>query len=180
MGSILRIHSRGCFSLHPSDCFETFPFPNEWTTDPTLEAAGRAYYEFRAALMVHNAEGMTKTYHRFHNPEEPDSDIFKLRSLHTEMDRAVLGAYGWHDVLTDCEFLLDYEVEDDESGRRKKPYRYRWPDEVRDEVLARLIELNGERAAAERLEGAGRALSKKMPSPALAGATASSKSEELF
>ncbi len=168
------------FHYTPSDCFETFPFPNEWTTDPTLEAAGRAYYEFRAALMVHNAEGMTKTYHRFHNPEEPDSDIFKLRSLHTEMDRAVLGAYGWHDVLTDCEFLLDYEVEDDESGRRKKPYRYRWPDEVRDEVLARLIELNGERAAAERLEGAGRALSKKTVSPSLARAGAPSNGQELF
>ena len=35
----------------PSDCFETFPFPEGWETHPGLEAAGKAYYDFRAALM---------------------------------------------------------------------------------------------------------------------------------
>ena len=34
-------------------------------------------------------------------------------------------------------------------GPRRKPYRYRWPDDIRDEVLARLLELNAERAAEE-------------------------------
>ncbi|MGO9583400.1 MAG: Eco57I restriction-modification methylase domain-containing protein, partial [Acidimicrobiales bacterium] len=38
----------------PSDCFETFPFPLNFETDPTLESTGRAYYDFRAALMVRN------------------------------------------------------------------------------------------------------------------------------
>ena len=36
----------------PSDCFETFPFPENWETHPALEAAGKAYYDFRATLMV--------------------------------------------------------------------------------------------------------------------------------
>ena len=31
------------------------------------------------------------------------------------------------------------------TGRRKLPWRYRWPDAVRDDVLARLLALNGER-----------------------------------
>ena len=31
--------------------------------------------------------------------------------------------------------------------------RYRWPDEVRDEVLARLLKLNAERAVEEKLAG---------------------------
>jgi hypothetical protein len=31
------------------------------------------------------------------------------------------------------------------SGRRKLPWRYRWPDAVRDDVLARLLALNAER-----------------------------------
>ena len=70
------------------------------------------------------------------------------------MDRAVLDAYGWTDIPTDCEFLLDYEVDEEESGRRRKPWRYRWPGEVRDEVLARLLELNAQRAAQEALAGA--------------------------
>ena len=133
----------------PSDCFETFPFPDGWETDPALERAGESYYEFRASLMVRNDEGMTKTYNRFHDPYENDSEIAKLREHHAAMDRAVLDAYGWTDMPTDCEFLLDYEINEEEWGNRKKPYRYRWPDDVRDEVLARLLELNAERAAEE-------------------------------
>ncbi|MCX7789469.1 MAG: N-6 DNA methylase, partial [Chloroflexaceae bacterium] len=41
----------------PSDCFETFPFPEGWETRPALEAAGREYYEYRAALMRRTNEG---------------------------------------------------------------------------------------------------------------------------
>ncbi len=70
------------------------------------------------------------------------------------MDRAVLAAYGWDDVATECEFILDYEIDEETWGTKKKPYRYRWPDDVRDEVLARLIELNGERATVEQRSGA--------------------------
>ncbi|PMB51677.1 hypothetical protein CEN39_13990 [Fischerella thermalis CCMEE 5201] len=142
----------------PSDCFETFPFPESWETNPTLEAVGQEYYEFRAALMIRNNQGLTDTYNRFHDPEERDTDILKLRSLHAAMDQAVLEAYGWSDIPTDCTFLLDYDDENEEeetsNGRqRKKPWRYRWTEEVHDEVLARLLELNQERSQAEILGG---------------------------
>jgi PAS domain-containing protein len=143
----------------PTDCFETFPFPSQFETNAALETAGREYYEFRAALMVKNNEGLTKTYNRFHDPNETSPDIIRLRELHAAMDRAVLEAYGWHDIaeLARCEFLLDYEDEDDEDNgrvrRRKKPWRYRWSDDIRDEVLARLLALNAERAEEERLAG---------------------------
>jgi hypothetical protein len=148
-----------------SDCFETFPFPVGWDSDPdtptrqdrnpNLQAAGQEYYEFRAALMVRNNEGLTKTYNRFHDPNERSPDILKLRELHAAMDRAVLDAYGWTDLTPTCEFLLDYEEEEDDEGgggrKRKKPWRYRWPDDFRDEVLARLLELNKQRAEQEAL-----------------------------
>ena len=137
----------------PSDCFETFPFPEGWETDSVLEAVGKEYYEFRAALMVQNNEGMTEIYNRFHDPGERSPEIAKLRKLHEEMDCAALQAYGWGDIPTGCEFLLDYEIDEEERGRKKKPWRYRWPDEVRDEVLARLLALNAERALGERLAG---------------------------
>ena len=137
----------------PSDCFETFPFPEDWEMRPDLELVGQNYYEFRAALMMRNADGMTKTYNRFHDPYEGSADIAELRRLHAAMDRAVLDAYGWTDIPTDCEFLLDYEIDEETWGNKKKPYRYRWPDEVRDEVLARLLELNAERAAEETRAG---------------------------
>ena len=103
--------------------------------------------------MSRHDEGLTKTYNRFHDPDETDPEIAKLRDLHAAMDRAVLDAYGWTDIPTDCEFLLDYEIDEEDWGTRKKPYRYRWPDEVRDEVLARLLELNAERSETEQRSG---------------------------
>ena len=140
----------------PSDCFETFPFPAAWKDNKRVEDIGRNYYELRADLMVRNNEGLTKTYNRFHDPDKRDPDILKLRELHDAMDRAVLNAYGWADLKPTCDFFLDYEEEESEDGasrKRKKPWRYRWPDDFRDDVLARLLALNQERAAQERLAG---------------------------
>jgi hypothetical protein len=137
----------------PSDCFETFPFPDR-DGDSVLRGVGEAYYKHRAALMVANREGPTDTYNRFHDPYERDPGIERLRELHADIDRAVLAAYGWREIPTECEFLLDFEVDEEEWGTKRKPYRYRWPDDVRDEVLARLMALNGERAAADQRSGA--------------------------
>ena len=133
----------------PSDCFENFPFPEDWHVNPVLEAAGRSYYEYRARLMVDNDQGMTRTYNRFHDIYETDPRIMKLRELHAELDQAVLRAYGWSDICPDCDFLLDYEIDETIWGTKKKPYHYRFPDTVQNEVLARLLTLNAERADAE-------------------------------
>jgi len=75
------------------------------------------------------------------------------------MDCAVLRAYGWDDLAQTayCEFQLDYEesTDDEIDGRttRSRPWRLRWPDEFRDEVLGRLLELNEIRAKTESLTG---------------------------
>ena len=140
-------------TYNPTKVFLNFPFPNSWESHPALECIGRTYYDFRAALMIRHDEGLTKTYNRFNDPDEIGPEIAELRDLHSALDRAVLDAYGWTDIPTACEFLLDYEIDEEEWGARKKPYRYRWPDEVRDEVLARLLELNAKRANEEALAG---------------------------
>jgi hypothetical protein len=144
---------------NPSDCFETFPFPENWEKSEKLEEIGKKYYEYRAELMIKNNQGLTDTYNRFHNPEEYAPDILKLRELHQEMDCAVLSAYGWEDLELKCEFILDYEIEEEEnedkprSRTKKKPYRYRWGEALHDEILARLLELNQQRYEAEKLGG---------------------------
>ena len=98
-------------------------------------------------------------------------------------------AHGWTDLQPICEFLLDYEddEDDDEAGggrRRKKPWRYRWPDDFRDEVLARLLELNRQRAEEERLSGAAAEAGRGKPKKkSTAGRKASKKNPdqpELF
>ena len=45
-----------------------------------------------------------------------------LRQLHDEMDRAVLDAYGWTDIQPKCEFVSDFDDEEDEeeNGRHEK------------------------------------------------------------
>jgi hypothetical protein len=91
------------------------------------------------------------------NPSEHSRDIQKLRELHDTMDRAVLEAYGWSDIRRLCEFFPEFEDDEDsdeqESNRtRTKKYRYRWPDEIHDEVLARLLALNQQRAAIPQVE----------------------------
>lgn len=153
----------------PSDCFETFPFPKGFETDPALEAAGRAYHDHRAQLMLARNEGMTKTYNRFHDPDEQSEDIVRLRELHAEMDRAVLRAYAacaatdaerqaWEDLAERAQAVF-LERPADENGRGHRPgepeddhtYQGRlfWPSDFRDEVLARLLALNAERHAEE-------------------------------
>lgn len=139
-------------SYVPGDSFDTFPHPQRaWDSfAKVLQEAGSAYYSARESLASSSGQGLTSIYNRFHDPDETSPDIFKLRELHAAMDRAVLDAYGWTDLKPTCEFILDYEDDDDDEGtggrKKKKPWRYRWPDEFRDEVLARLLELNAQRA----------------------------------
>jgi hypothetical protein len=130
----------------PSDCFETFPFPSSFETDPSLEDAGRTYHDRRAALMVARIEGMTKSYNRFHDRTETATDIQQLRDLHAAMDRAVLEAYGWQDLAARAApIFLDETNEDDHTYQG----RLFWLSDFRDEVLARLLALNAERHAEE-------------------------------
>jgi hypothetical protein len=136
----------------PTDCFQTFPFPEYWESSSRIAKTGRMYFEFRAALMAEYDEGLTKIYNRFHDPDERSNAIGELRRLHDAMDRAVLDAYGWTDIRPTCEFELEWEEDEAENGRRRrKPWRYRWPEPIRDEVLARLLALNAQRAEEERL-----------------------------
>jgi hypothetical protein len=63
--------------------------------------------------MAH-AVGLTDFYNRLHDPDERSEDIIRLRELHTEMDRAVLRAYGWDDLAARAEpMFLDETNEDD-------------------------------------------------------------------
>lgn len=137
----------------PSDCFETFPLPRGYDSYASLFQVGETYSRFRAELMIQKSEGLTDTYNRFHDPNEDSPDIVRLRELHAAMDRAVLDAYGWQDIQPACEFIPEFDDEEDEddNGRpKKKKYRYKWPEAIHDEVLARLLELNRQRAEEER------------------------------
>jgi hypothetical protein len=129
----------------PSDCFETFPFPFPDTRNPipdTLSPIGEQYHEHRRQVMLTRQEGLTKTYNRFHDPDERAEDIALLRRLHTEMDAAVAAAYGWHDLDLGHGFHAT-----------KQGTRYTISEAARREVLDRLLALNHERYAEEVAAG---------------------------
>lgn len=123
----------------PSDCFETFPFPQNLSG---LDEIGERYYTYRQGIMQARQEGLTKTYNRFHNPDEAAEDIERLRELHVEMDRAVAGAYGWGDLDLGHGF-----------HETKQGVRYTISEEARREVLDRLLLLNHERYEEEVEQG---------------------------
>jgi hypothetical protein len=135
-------------------CFDTMALPLEQTFD-LIRDQSEEFYTHREACRLACHLGLTGFYNRFHDPDEHGPEIVKLRELHAAMDRAVLDAYGWNDIPIDCEFLLDHEIDEESwSPRKDKPWRYRWSDDVCDEVLARLLELNADRAKEEVRSGA--------------------------
>ena len=138
----------GSLVYAPTDIFDPFPFPP--LDVPDLCNAAEAYRDHRAVLMIARNEGLTKTYNRFHNSSDRAPDIQGLRDLHHELDLAVLRAYGWEDLATCAapEFLN----EESESDHRYQG-RLFWPAPFRDEVLARLLDLNRVRASEERALG---------------------------
>jgi hypothetical protein len=80
----------------PTDCFETFPFPDEPTlaANKPLEAIAERLYTTRAAYMIATDQGLTKTYNALTDPTNIDPEVENLRRLHEQLDRAVLDAYG--------------------------------------------------------------------------------------
>jgi len=125
----------------PSDCFENFPFPEE-SRMAGLEGIGEQYYQHRQSIMQSRQEGLTKTYNRFHHPEETALDITQLRNLHREMDEAAAAAYGWSDLALEHGF-----------HQTKQGLRYTISEAARREVLGRLLTLNHQRYAAEVAAG---------------------------
>jgi hypothetical protein len=123
----------------PSDCFETFPFPERLAR---LASIGERYQARRQRIMLERQQGLTATYNRFHNREDRSADIEQLRQLHVEMDRAVAAAYGWDDLDLGHGFHTTKQGE-----------RFTISEIARRTVLERLLALNHERYHAEVAAG---------------------------
>jgi hypothetical protein len=152
----------------PTDCFATFAFPREQAHDAALANIGERYHGHRRALMRDLWLGLTDLYNLFHRRDlsaeivaiksgkdaavaaDGYARLLRLREFHRELDQAVLAAYGWdhpsgfgpaielrHDFVE-----LDYLPESDRL-------RYTIHPEARREILARLLKLNHQRAAAQ-------------------------------
>jgi hypothetical protein len=127
-----------------SDCFETFPFPQSdpRAVIPALEDVGERLYTARAAYMVDTQQGLTQTYNQIKDPRCQEPRVVALRRLHEEMDRAVLAAYGWDDLV-----VPPYGTPGTDAERMALA-------RFEDEVIDRLFALNAQRAAEEKAASA--------------------------
>lgn len=125
-----------------SDCFETFPFPqpDPRTVIPDVETIGEQLYNERGAYMIDTNQGLTQTYNRLKDPRCDEVRVLDLRKLHTQMDRAVLNAYGWVDLAVPGFCPLN-------SDEQKTL------EQFQDAVIDRLFVLNAQRAADEKRLG---------------------------
>lgn len=133
-------------------CFDSFCFPECSEVDAEkLEVIGGAVAAIRYEVMAEKNLGLTELYNVLTDPECCDNRLLELRGLHEEMDRAVLGAYGWSDI-------------------ELPPYCPMNPDEksatavFTDEVVGRLYVLNAELAAEEERQRAVETTTKKRTS----------------
>jgi type II restriction/modification system DNA methylase subunit YeeA len=129
LGTQLREAESG-FRYTPKSTFETFPFPwlpgQEPTNDPRVQAIAQTAKELvekRDNWLnppgLSDAELKKRTLTNLYNQRPTWLDL-----AHKKLDKAVLAAYGWSDLMTD-------------DGINE------------DEVLARLLALNLERAKAQ-------------------------------
>lgn len=132
---------RNDLSFAPSDSYETFPFPMK--VSPSFDELESRFYLLRKEIMLSDQIGLTKLYNRFHDENETDARIEKLREMQRELDSLVVEAYGWQDVELDHGFhkvgYLSYE----------NKVRYTICEPARIEILRRLATLNHERYEAQ-------------------------------
>lgn len=128
------------FRFTPSDCFETFPFPN---SIDLLHDLGQQYFSYRQPIQLTRQEGLTQIYNRFQNQAEIGADVVKLLEQHVAMDQAVAAAYGWQDLNLSHGF-----------HETKQGIRFTLSEAARREVLDRLLALNHPRRTDEQAAAA--------------------------
>jgi hypothetical protein len=122
----------------PTDCFEPFPFPEAGME--AIRIAAQAFVDARSAAMRHFATGLTPVISGVNDPKVNDDVIRTTRRTYEALDRAVVAAYGWDDLIE----KLNHGFHANKWG-----IRFTIHPDARAEILARLLALNHERHARE-------------------------------
>ncbi|MCA2266295.1 type II restriction endonuclease subunit M [Mycobacterium marseillense] len=122
----------------PSDVFETYPRPE---VTARLKRIGRTLDSQRREIMLRRKLGLTDLYNLVNEPQITDAvdpDVARMRTIHVELDEAVMDAYGWADVPLNHGFHTYRQMQ-----------RWTVSPAARVEILDRLLEENHRRAATE-------------------------------
>jgi hypothetical protein len=149
----------GSFTCSQTD----FIFPSN--DAPDLVKSGKEFFDHRSGMLTYGGAGLEAINRDLNDRGTTNHDIATLRELKAALDGAVLKAYGWHDlaVKATCDFLpvddntgdgTESSISSEERKTRnaqpttqssqslRNPHQFRWPDDLRAEVLARLLKLN--------------------------------------
>src|SRR5690606_12008499 len=100
---------------------------------------GYNYDILRQAEISNRNVGLTKLYNCFHDANDRDPGIERLREMHRELDLTVVRAFGWTDLDLRHDFHpVPYLPENDRV-------RFTLAESARLEILRRLAELNRRR-----------------------------------
>jgi predicted RecB family endonuclease len=135
-------------NFSPSDAVETFP-SLESSDNVRFDQLGREYLNARHEVMTDPANpiGLTRLYNRFHNADDGDRRIERLREQHRELDAAVMRAYGWDDID------LGHGYHEQPNLAENDRVRFTISETARVEVLRRLSDLNRQRYEEEVTAG---------------------------
>ncbi len=128
-------------SYSPTDVFETLVLP---IMTAELDKLGSILHLFRGDLMRARQSGLTKTYNLVHDAAVTDADIAELRTIHRDIDCAVIRAYGWDDLLDQLDHGFHPVA---------RETRYTIGSSAQREILDRLLELNHDQYAEEVARG---------------------------
>ncbi len=169
-------------SYSPSDCFETFPLPQNLSPEQEakLEGIGETYYEHRRQLMLSLQIGLTKTYNLFHKKDLSLSDIEKVSKVRGSNppsppfskggQTSPISEKGYHDILKLRELhvqmdnavlsaygwtdiTLAHDFYEVDYLPENDRIRFTISPETRREILKRLLKLNQEIHEQEVKEG---------------------------
>ncbi|MBM7829356.1 hypothetical protein JOE59_000061 [Agromyces cerinus] len=120
----------------PSEVFEKLPRPKFARETARL---GKQLDADRREIMLRRQLGLTALYNLVNSPAlQGDADVDLIRSIHVQIDEALLEAYGWTDIPLDHGFHTYRQME-----------RWTVSPAARVEILDRLLEENHRRAAIE-------------------------------
>ncbi|WP_394554608.1 hypothetical protein ACDF64_07810 [Agromyces sp. MMS24-JH15] len=93
----------------------------------------------RREIMLRRQLGLTALYNLVNSPDvQGDAEVDLIRSIHVQIDEAVMEAYGWTDISLEHGFHTYRQME-----------RWTVSPAARVEILDRLLEENHRRAAIE-------------------------------
>ncbi len=130
------------FRISISESIAKYPIPASVVSSQGIDAASK-FDDLASMWAMEHESGLTDVMNAINDPEMQEDTIVELRSLLPVVDAAVCEAYGWTDVDTTYDFIGFPDA------RAVDRWRFSIGEESKEDILARLSQLNRQRYETE-------------------------------